>query len=688
MLTYPLHALLLGSSSVAVTAKDAHHRNRNLPNQKEFGKELYGASKQSAALREKFISKSKFVGGRKLQNNGYYSNAGYWVSNNNNDNNNNNYNYNNDEAEAEADADGEEYTYNEDGNQVYNDDSGAYDGYAFNPSNYAMAYHRCASVKQFDTDVASEEDAEVVFTTKTFAIFRFCPVDSCDEYVEEASDDAARRLEGDDAAGDDAAAEENATEEQSKYGARGKGCKNNYGEYMIELQDYLGIMMEYQQGRLPTYCSVCEEYMYDMYMSYNDDDGHDDDGGRKLFSFSSSSKTYEEFKSDPASHRMLEVNYSLCRQYANVCGKYSDDDDDSDDDNYAAVYTQCTESSGVYIGPHCSNDGFTITLGAHSDDACTEYVGDVAESDDDDDDDDGGDDGGDDDDDADADGEFDVMSYINSRYGGLSLMYEGQESSMCIPCYQDDDFSSEYNNDDDDGDDGNGGAMSVLCQQLYESSAHCERHYKTYNKKYHTYAQKQNEQLSCSYMDSIVMGNYDEMGYVNIKWKWGLWGNNTYWEKRGDGNTLNASSYAATSRRVSALQVLFLVFTCLSCAILGVWAKTLHSSLTKESWSPHGASSWKMNSMLRREQVQPQQPQIAPSDSGIGASRGILGMWANTLHSSLTKESWSPRGASSWKMNNMFRREQVQPEQPQLAPSDSGIGASRVRSDGTSYYLS
>jgi len=363
----------------------------------------------------------------------------------------------------------------------------------------------------------------------------------------------------------------------------------------------------------------------------NYDDKVDDDGGRKLFSFSSSSSeaTYEEFKSDPASHRMLGDNYSLCRQYPNICSTDRELEEGSD----VEYYMQCTQAGDEFIGPHCSDDGFTITLGAHSDDECTEYIGDVAESNDDD------DDGGDDDA-ADDDGEFDIMSYVNSRHGGLSLLYTEQESSMCIPCSQDDDFSYE---DNDDGN-GGGGGMSELCQQLYKSSAHCERNYQTFNKKYLTDAQWKNVQLSCSYMDSIVMGNYDEMGYVNFKWRWGFWGNNNYKNKEGaDGNTLNAATYAATSRRVSALQVFFLVFTCLSCAILGVWAKTLHTSLRKK----------------------------APK--------------------SLTKsgpEPWSPRDTGGWNMRNMIRWKRLKEQQPQLGPSDSGIGASRVRSDNSAYYLS
>jgi len=267
---------------------------------------------------------------------------------------------------------------------------------------------------------------------------------------------------------------------------------------------------------------------------------------------------------------------------------------------------------GSYIGPHCAEDGFTITLGNYADEDCEEYVGgDVYISD------------GDDDNNGNNNGNgYDLLNYYNSRHGSLNMLYQGQESSMCIPCngnyeFSDDDGNNNYNNY-------NNGGMTGLCQQLYDDSAHCERNYKTFDKSHLTDEQWENMQLSCDYIESVVMGNYDEMGYVNLQWTWGLWGNNK------QGNNIYASDYASVTTNVSPLQVFFLAFTILACGILAVWSKTLHTSLTKN-------------------------------------------------------EPWSPR-SDRWNVNNIFRRNQV--KVPEISPADSGIGASRVRSDGTSYYIS
>lgn len=131
-------------------------------------------------------------------------------------------------------------------------------------------------------------------------------------------------------------------------------------------------------------------------------------------------------------------------------------------------------------------------------------------------------------------------------------------------------------------------------------------------------------QLSCAYIESIVMGNYDEMGYVNLQNNWD--GESTpQWVH--DNMYANEFSHAVTD--VSPLQVFFLLFTILACIILAVWSKTLHSSLTKkELWSP--------------------------------------------------RRHWNAR-------SNIFRR---QDKHSGISPADSGIEASRVRSDGTSYYVS
>jgi hypothetical protein len=57
--------------------------------------------------------------------------------------------------------------------------------FGFDPTQYSLSYHRCAEVRQFDDDLAAQEDSSSVFATKHFAVFRFCPSETCSGIKEE-----------------------------------------------------------------------------------------------------------------------------------------------------------------------------------------------------------------------------------------------------------------------------------------------------------------------------------------------------------------------------------------------------------------------------------------------------------------------------------------------------------------------
>ena len=142
--------------------------------------------------------------------------------------------------------------------------------FGFNPTQFSLSYSRCAQVQQFDDSLAAQEDSTNVFTTKHFAIFRFCPSKSCDPYAvsgekEVQYDEYGQPIEEEEEElymnmnfstyqsyrsdkykqyeyGDtetDRAADDEFLESQSQFevgGASGSGCSSNYGEYMIELE--------------------------------------------------------------------------------------------------------------------------------------------------------------------------------------------------------------------------------------------------------------------------------------------------------------------------------------------------------------------------------------------------------------------------------------------------------------------
>ena len=162
----------------------------------------------------------------------------------------------------------------------------------------------------------------------------------------------------------------------------------------------------------------------------------------------------------------------------------------------------------------------------------------------------------------------------------------------CPNDYDREDFSANADDDDADDDDGDDdenaevdysdNEMSDLCGAVYETSAHCHKNFKSFKKGQLSKRQWEEMQLSCSFIDSIIMGNYDKYGYVNLKANWAPWNNeNPVWARD---NNMYASSTQQNMNisNVSPLQFFFLIFSVLACAILGVWLKTLHTSLFKK----------------------------------------------------------------------------------------------------------
>lgn len=354
-------AILLGTSIV-----DAFHT-----------KDLYGNSKQSAALRQKVINKSTFLGTDGQQHRDLWSN---------------NYGQTQDTTDT---------SYQQE--------------LDFNPSAYALSYHRCAAVQQFSDDMAAQEDSKGVLSTKQFAIFRFCPAATC-----EGDGDAQSSIWADygtyTSKYGDAAEDGGDDEETFGGGARSKGCSADYGEYMIELSTYLQIMSENTSEQAESYCSYCEKQFYETYKNCVNNGGCRRD------------LKYEDYVVE--NQRELS---NICKS-ENDSGGYGDICNGALDDITSITdYFECTEAGngGVYLGPHCMEDGMTVTLGVYADEYCSEYIG------------------------GDVTAYLDNVYYndniglyvnspygkyismnsmYNSKYGAMTNLFDGGEESYCMSC--------------------------------------------------------------------------------------------------------------------------------------------------------------------------------------------------------------------------------------------------------------
>ncbi|KAL7543857.1 hypothetical protein ACHAXR_013227 [Thalassiosira sp. AJA248-18] len=618
MLAHPIAAtaiLLIGQSSAAstkkhpkivktdfmraMTARQNKRRNRKL---KGFQAELYGNSMKSAQLRKKIIEKATVVkppggGERKLNNNNGEYDDDAWMKDAQA-----NYEY-----QAEYNAENKNYKYdaNRDGTDDYYAAFGDWENsFGFDPTQFSLSYHRCVSVRQFDDEIAATEDTDSVFATKRFAVFRFCPEQTCMGFVEDDDYECDEDTYGetyceymeqyaenykqygsaaaDCADGEDCSQQQQymygrygqQEEEQELVGARGEGCQSNYGEYMMEMDYYLQLMQEYQEERFETYCQYCEECMYKVYEQWVKNGG-----GRKL--------SYEEFKNSEEhdEHRKLSniprelggyygacPEYDTCVEYQNVCGGGVEDEYS---EYFECVEVQRNNGNVAYIGPHCAEDGFTITLGVFGDEYCNEYIGNgvsianfIGE---------------------DMDIEEDALKgYYNSAHGAtLDQLQFLNEENVCIPCRKGDLIWEEEGNQDDDGDNYNydDDEINELCENLYKVSARCDKHYRSYSNKSKMakYAEAvAQEDLTCDFIDSVVMGNYNEMGIVNLGDDYQV-ESQTGWMA----DNMYAQEYGHYVSEITGLQIFGLIFSILAVGILAVWSMTLHKSLTKTGpWRP------------------------------------------------------------------------------------------------------
>ena len=137
----------------------------------DFQSEILGSSKSSATLRKKIMEKSIVA---KVPGSATAANEGDFVQGEV-------------KTEHHEHVDGthrklEDNAYVQNKYNSYkdgSDDAFIFNEFGFDSTTYSASYSRCASMKQFDDEIAATEDTETVFVTKHFAVFRFCPEQTC-----------------------------------------------------------------------------------------------------------------------------------------------------------------------------------------------------------------------------------------------------------------------------------------------------------------------------------------------------------------------------------------------------------------------------------------------------------------------------------------------------------------------------
>jgi len=288
-------------------------------------------------------------------------------------------------------------------------------------SGYSIKFEKCSSVKGWSYEADGEnnnEGADDKLVTNHFALFRLCPSDSY------------------------------------------SSCSSDYGEYLINLEDYLMATTEYFQQQQEEMCNQCEE-------NCQQDDGGDGNQG-----------------DDAAAGDDAVAGDDAANAYDCSCVDECDKIENMENNGYleASNYVECQEleqdgdDDGVqyFAGATCSSDGSKIKIGVYSDEDCAYSKSNLY-----------------------------VDDYLNGfklSHALLKNVYSGTE----IPC-------SAYNEDGE-------AEENESCQELYEAAAGCESDY-GFNG-YEQGNRAANEDVACDFISQIKSGSYDPVsGEIVLKGK-------------------------------------------------------------------------------------------------------------------------------------------------------------------------
>ena len=206
-----------------------------------------------------------------------------------------------------------------------------YLNYGFDLSEYSLKYAGCSSVATFSDEMAQDEESKTVFMTNQFVVFRFCPTQTCS-------------------------------------GTSVYGCMQDYGEYMLPIDQWLEIIAEYREEEYERYCEYCadcqEEQEYyqeqdreeDQQEEEEDEDQGEDRRARRLAD-----------QNQDAQDNVNDEDQSYANGYCSLCNSYADLCNDDEEHQDWSGFFDCVEfnvddDTVLYIGPHCVIGGEDRTL--------------------------------------------------------------------------------------------------------------------------------------------------------------------------------------------------------------------------------------------------------------------------------------------------------------------------------------
>jgi len=353
------------------------------------------------------------------------------------------------------------------------------DGNEVDISSYSLKFQKCQFVKAYDDELAENEDAGTVLATKHFVVFRLCPSSSC------------------------------------------SSCNYGYGEYLVDMEEYLEATIEYAKDKQEEKCDQCEEKCDGYYGNQGDEND-------------------QEEKENNEGDNRRRLSSSNCKECIDTCEKIENMEENGYID--ATDFVECQEiqdegddGNALYAGAICASNGSKIKIGVFSDNECR-----ILNS------------------------ELDVENYLADGDGNQmklshALLKTTYESDSCLSCLVE-------NNENDDNE--KEVEVEEVCENLYMSAAKCEKKHRFndgYSNNYYGYEnQLENEETVCDFISSLKSGTYAQDGEIIV----------------GGSNSYHSGTTSTTGGQKFVLN-----FFILGTVGLAVYARLLHSNLTKSAKS-------------------------------------------------------------------------------------------------------
>jgi len=321
-------------------------------------------------------------------------------------------------------------------------------------SSYSLKFEQCQFVKTYSDELAEDEDYSSVLKTQRFVVFRLCPDNSC------------------------------------------SSCNSNYGEYVIDLQEYLESTVEYQQEIQEQMCELCEEYYENQAAEEEEEEAEEEEGDED-----------EDGDDRRKKRRLVDVDYDSCYD---ECQKIENMEENGYVD--ATNYLECQQiyepeddgMSALYAGPICSSSGSKIKIGVFTDEECN-VVSSSKEVEDYLIDDDG--------------------VQMKLSHALLKSVYSEDSCISCLEPAEEEEENDDEEEDEDEDAEEEAPETAEVCRNLYEAAAKCEDSngfeasvWNGDDDAADAYDnQEEQEELVCDYISSLKSGTYDETGEIVVQ---------------------------------------------------------------------------------------------------------------------------------------------------------------------------